>query len=83
MKQKTTSNQPVLTIPTLKNVKPATVRTSKSDGKLIFEFLIMDHGFSEKRFKTLTRDQQDYIESTLCVIIRSLCYHLVSLGKLK
>ena len=76
-------DQTVLSIPTLKNVKPATVRTSKSDGKLIFEFLIMDHGFSEKRFKTLTRDQQDYIESTLCVIIRSLCYHLVSLGKLK
>jgi len=83
MKQKTTSNQPVLTIPTLKNVKPATARTAESDGKLIFDFLIMDHGFSFDRFKTLSRDQQDYIESTLFVIIRSLCNHLEALGKLK
>jgi len=74
---------PVLSIPVLKNVKPAISRSAKSDGELIFKFLVTDHGFGKERFVTLTRSQQDYIESALCVIIRSLCDHLSDLGKIK
>jgi len=79
----TNPENPVLSIPVLKNVKPAIARSAESDGKLIFRFLLTDHGFGIKRFITMTRDQQDYIESTLCIIIRSLCDHLQTLGEIK
>jgi len=83
MPNHTNPKTPVLSIPVLKNVKPEITRSAESDGELIFKFLVTDHGFGTKRFLTMTRDQQDYIESTLCIIIRSLCDHLSDLGHLK
>jgi len=73
----------VQNIPRLKNVKPAITRSADSDGKLIFEFLLMNHGFLLERFINLHINQRDYIESTLYVIIRHLLNHLELLGKLK
>ena len=83
MTNHTNPETPVLSIPVLKNVKPAISRSAESDGELIFKFLVTDHGFGTKRFLSMTRDQQDYIESTLCIIIRSLCDHLQTLGEIK
>ena len=72
MPEKTTPDNIVLSIPNLKNVKPQITSSAESDGDLIARFLIMDHGFSLKRFVTLSIDQKDYIESTLCTIIQAL-----------
>ena len=54
--------------------------SSVSDGKLITESLILNHGYDLNRFSLLSRREKDYIESTLCVIIQQLCDHLEKLS---
>ena len=81
MPEKTTPDNIVLSIPNFKNVKPQITSSAESDGDLIARFLIMDHGFSLKRFVTLTKDRKDYIESTLYAVIQSLCNLLSQMTK--
>ena len=69
--------------PVFTNLSPVDSSSAHSDGKLIVESLVIDHGYQKDRFVNLSRTQQDYIESTLCVIIGELCSHLENLGQLK
>lgn len=69
--------------PVFTSLDPITSQSARSDGSLIARCLILDHGYQTSRFASLSRPQQDYIESTLCVIIQDLCDHLQLLGTLK
>jgi len=69
--------------PVFTSLDPVTSQSANSDGALIAKFIIINHGFQSERFPLLSRKQKDYIESTLCVIINDLCYHLSLLTSLK
>lgn len=71
------------TKPVFTDLSPSGSSSADADGILIVRSLVIDHGFQEHRFVNLSRTQQDYIESTLCVIIGELCSHLENLGQLK
>ena len=68
--------------PVFTSITPCNSQSAESDGKLIVMNIILNHGYRAERFATLSLKQKDYIESTLCVIIRELCNHLEKLSAL-